>query len=71
MTGFPLLLSVVFGVAILATMIAVLIGLRGRLGSSEQPRESAADTWRTAVPWLIALAALLGGLLCLYWLMKG
>lgn len=71
MTGFPLLLLVLFGVAILVSVVTMLLGMRGRTGSPDQPREMAAETWRTAVPWLIGLALLMGGLLGLYWLMKG
>lgn len=70
MSGSALLIPILFGFALLASLVVVIAGLRRRSGQEPARYESAAETWRTAMPWLVILAVLLIVLPGLYWLTR-
>lgn len=68
MSSFTVLIPIAFGLVLLSALVVTVIGLvRNRRGPA--PAESGAQTWRTAVPWLIALVVLVLVLLGAYALM--
>lgn len=53
--GLTTLISVLFGLAVFGALVTTIVSLRARSrreGSATAPRESAQETWRTAVPWI-------------------
>lgn len=71
MSGVSLGLGIVIGIALLGGLVAMIIGMvRGGRFSRDpsSPPESAAQTWRTAVPWLIGIAAVMLLVLGAYWI---
>lgn len=70
MSSLSLLIPILFGLAILASLVAVVVGVMRRGRAVPARQESAAETWRTAIPWLVILAVLLILLPGLYWLTR-
>ncbi len=68
-SGASTLFLVLVGLALLASLVVVLVRTAGRSARQDTRDESVAQTWSTAVPWLVGLVILVVVLVGLYWLM--
>lgn len=59
------LIPIAFGLVLLAALVVTVIAV-ARNQRTPAPAESGAQTWRTAVPWLLALVVLVLVLLGAY-----
>lgn len=68
-SGASTLFLVLVGLALLASLVVVLVRTAGHSARQDSRDEPAAQTWSTAVPWLVGLVILVVVLVGLYWLM--
>ena len=67
--GFSTLFLAIIGFGLLATLVLVLVGFLRRGARVDTRGEPAAQTWATAVPYVVGFVFLVAILLGLYWLM--
>lgn len=67
--GLTTILPVLFALAVTGALVTTIFALWRRFSQearSDEPKESAQETWRTAVPWIGCAALLIVVLLVVY-----